>query len=227
MIDFSDLKNVLLKGNVEDLPLRSINPDQLGLESLSSVFFFLSLCYRYPDKEIYERIKEILPVFQDFLEDYVGNLPELPDQVDMEAEYVRLFVSNYGGVVAVPYASYYLEEEKLLMGETTVALRDMMNNEGFILREDIKEVVDHIHIILEFCSGLINKIIDMKKKNENFINTLATLFTILYNYIGKYVVEFSDKVIEGSNLAFYKDVSIALKGLFLELDEIFAEIFDL
>ncbi|WP_188020395.1 TorD/DmsD family molecular chaperone [Deferribacter autotrophicus] len=227
MIDFTVLKTNLLKGNFESIPYERLNPDQLGLESLSSVFFFLSLCYRYPDKEIYERIKEALPVFQDFFEDYVGHLPELPGQVDMEAEYVRLFVSNYGGVVAVPYASYYLEEEKLLMGETTVALRDMMNNEGFALKEDIKEVVDHVYIILEFCSGLINKIIDMKKKNENFINTLATLFTVLYNYIGKYVVDFSDKVIEGSNLAFYKDVSAALKGLFLELDEVLAEIFDL
>ncbi|BAI81083.1 cytoplasmic chaperone TorD [Deferribacter desulfuricans SSM1] len=225
MIDFSLLKESLLKEDFSKIP-DSLKFDEIGFESLSSVFFILSLCFRYPDDNVYNKLKELLPSFKDFFEDYLNKELMLEDQSEMEAEYVRLFVTNYGGVIAVPYASFYLEEEKLLMGESTVQLRDMMEEEGFILKEDIKEVPDHIYILLEFASSLINKIIDLNKSGEDYKKTLATLFTVLYAYIGRFVVDFSDKVINESKLDFYRDAAKALKGLFVEIDEIFIDILE-
>ena len=224
MIDFDELKEKVLSGRVgEVIELVKFNSD--SLKALSNVFFILSLCLRYPDEEVYSKIEELLPHFKEFFEEYCDKLPVLIEKDDMEAEYVRLFVSNYGGVIAVPYASPYLEEEGLLMGESTVRLRDLMENEGIMLKDDIKEVVDHIYILLELCSTLLNKIIDKNKIDGDSIATFKTFLTVIYDYILNFYDKFADKVIEGTSVDFYRDVSTALKNFFKEIDEILEDVF--
>ncbi|MGA1863127.1 molecular chaperone TorD family protein [Deferribacter thermophilus] len=225
MIDFDLIKESLLKKDFSKIS-GTIYFDEVGFESLSAVFFILSLCFRYPDDAIYAKLQELLPSFDIFFEDYLNKNLSLENKVDMESEYVRLFVSNYGGVLAVPYASYYLEEEKLLMGESTVKLREMMEDDGFSIKDEIKDVPDHVYILLEFTSSLLNKILDLKRSGEDYKKTLNTLFTVLYLYLNNFVYEFTDKIISESNLDFYRDAAKALRGIFEDLDEIFIDLID-
>ena len=65
---------------------------------LKNALFFFSLAFRYPRETVYEELGRLLPVFEEFFEAYADNYPELPEIIDLQAEYIQLFVNSRGGV---------------------------------------------------------------------------------------------------------------------------------
>jgi TorA maturation chaperone TorD len=68
--------------------------------------------------------------------------------VDLQNEYVRLFINSLPEVPCAPYGSFYLEG--VLMGSSAIGLKQLYQTYGF----DSDEPADHIAVELEFLAFL-------------------------------------------------------------------------
>jgi len=88
---------------------------------------------------------------------------------DMQPEYSRLFVLATPRVEAQPFGSYWLEENKQLMGETTVEIKKMMAEYGIVVTEQSGFLPDHITIELEFMAFLVNSHNDISQSHRSIL----------------------------------------------------------
>lgn len=188
--------------------------------NLCNVLMYLSVCFKNPDLKVYSILKDNLKYFTDFFEEYGSEVPELPSRIeDMQVEYVRLFVSNKDGVPASPYASVYTSNDGLLYSEELLVLRKLMFDTGFELREDQKDLEDNISIILEYMSIMIGRL------NVDGITALKGFIYANYRFILPMVEKFARKVVENSNINFYKTVAQSFENLVKDMDNVLIEVF--
>ncbi len=201
--------------------------NRLDVESalaLKNIFFYLSLIFRYPTEQIYSEIAGHLEAFTDFFTDYGGAVPELPPIDDLQPEYISLFVNNQGFVPAAPYASCY-QGDGLLMSDNFYRLRQIIMESGFMLDASVHELEDHLAVLLEFCSSLLNTLVE--KNNSSDKNLMACIYALLeisYRYIEPLVDDFTDKINSYASYDFYKVTGKALKSLFHDADPIYVQL---
>ncbi|MFA7097707.1 MAG: molecular chaperone TorD family protein [Gammaproteobacteria bacterium] len=82
------------------------------------------------------------------LAQHAGHVPEL------ETEHVRLFVLAVPRVAAQPYASYWLEEDHQLLGDSAQKMRAVMTAHGVEVSAGSGLLPDHIVSELEFIAYL-------------------------------------------------------------------------
>jgi len=73
---------------------------------------------------------------------------------DLSGEYARLFVGPYE-LKAPPYGSVYLDHERRVMGDSTMAVLKMYEEAGLVIDGDFRELPDHIAAELEFMYYLV------------------------------------------------------------------------
>lgn len=172
------------------------------MEYLSSTSAYLSLLFRYPTEEVYKSVKEYYSEFQSLTDDEYGvNFSDLPEKDIMEIEYVRLFQASLHGVVAPLYSSVYTSEERLVLRDSTLELKDMMLECGFSLRDDIKEIEDNLYVMLEFLSVLL------KRMSEGDADSVPYAFRVIKDYIMPMKGEFCKRLEDGARLPFYRSLS--------------------
>jgi TorA maturation chaperone TorD len=203
----------------------SLDYDAAG--SVKNVLFLFSLIFRYPREAVNEELGRLLPAFEDFFNAYADNAPGLPGIVDLQAEYIRLFVNGRGGVPAVPYASYHLDRG-VLKGESYSRLRQIMEKAGFVLDESAGELEDHLAILLEFGSMLTDRLIRESASGEFLENKI---WDILSEVIIRYLRPMMKPVMEGIStcamMDFYTVSARALFNFIEDMEEIYADIFDM
>lgn len=69
-------------------------------------------------------------------------------------DYTRLFLGPMD-ILAKPYGSVWLDQEKTLMNDSTLALLELYKEAGFEMDEEFRELPDHISAELEFLYLLI------------------------------------------------------------------------
>jgi len=69
-------------------------------------------------------------------------------------DYTRLFLGPTG-VLANPYGSFWLEGNKTLMGDSTVAVQGLYREAGFDVDEAFHDLPDHVAVELEFLYALM------------------------------------------------------------------------
>jgi TorA-specific chaperone len=74
---------------------------------------------------------------------------------DLEETYVRLFISNRGGIVAPLYHSCYEYESAPLMGVAAGNMQKRFESKGLSLSEALNEPPDHLSIALEYLYFLL------------------------------------------------------------------------
>lgn len=143
---------------------------------------FLSRIFHGPDGEFCENMIrgdclhpfEVLAPLMTF--DPPGALAEInalitmhadPDSLfeALETSYVRLFISNRGGISAPLYQSCYTETDRpgksgLLMGKAAVDMKRRLASAGLSLDENIGQMADHLSIEIEYLYFLLQKIED-------------------------------------------------------------------
>jgi TorA maturation chaperone TorD len=202
------------------------NRNRLDVESalaLKNIFFYLGIIFRYPTEQIYSEIEEHLAAFTDFLTDYGGAVPKLPPIDDLQSEYISLFVTNKGFVPAAPYASCY-QGDGMLMSDNFYRLKQIMMASGFMLDESVKELEDHLAVLLEFCSSLLKTLVTKNNADINVQACLYALMEISYRYIEPLVDVFSDKINTYADYDFYKVAGKALQSLFHDTDAIYTQL---
>ena len=76
------------------------------------------------------------------------------DRVELSVAYTRLFLGP-PGVLAPPYASFYLDKNGGVMGPSSVEIMKVYGSAGLRLEDGFNELPDHIAVVLEFLYFLI------------------------------------------------------------------------
>lgn len=110
----------------------------------------------------------------------------------LQAEYVRLFINALPEITCPPYGSVYLEG--VLMGESTVRLRDLYARYGW----QTDELADHIAVELEFLALLAALGEDGAIKED---------YQFVWDHLHLWAPAFLDRVEENDRSGFYRDAS--------------------
>ncbi|MGE4498579.1 MAG: molecular chaperone [Deferribacterales bacterium] len=224
MSSMTGLKAAFAENNYESAMnlISGAKPDKDGLVSLSAAFMFLSLVFRYPDKPVYDTLEKYMSEFESFASEYTSKTLSLHDRREMEYEYVRLFINAPGGMKTNPYASCWMSDEKLLWGEQMIRLKDLMAAEGFVMSAAVTELEDHIGVVLEFCSVLTEKI--ASGDSPCGAGSYFALLEIMRDFFPVFSGAFASRLIECSELDFYKTAGGLVQGFLADAENIFEEL---
>jgi len=187
----------------------------------SDIYRLLAVCFYQPDRKVFVEenlcanlaglMKEISlsaegEACQRMAQGLVKN-----NQEELLIEYSGLFLGPFGAP-AHPYGSVYLEQERTLMGDSTMEVLKLYAQSGVKYEGD--EPPDHIAIELEFMSFLEGKIAqaisetsqadlaDFSAIRGRFFNRLLASWALILGNILK----------EQATLAFYRDLGECLFG---------------
>jgi TorA maturation chaperone TorD len=123
---------------------------------------------------------------------------------DLLLDYSRLFLGPFD-IVAKPYGSVWLEGEKVVMGDSTMAALDLYREGGFELDENFREVPDHIAAELEFLYLLIFRENEARRGEDadGLATTLDIKRRFLKNHLGRWIMLFAKAMKDGAQTAFY------------------------
>jgi TorA maturation chaperone TorD len=127
---------------------------------------------------------------------------------DLLLDYSRLFLGPFD-ILAKPYGSVWMEGEKVVMGDSTMAVLDLYREGGFELDENFREVPDHIAAELEFLYLLNFQESEARRggDSEGLKKTADLKHRFLKNHLGRWVAPFTEAIKTGADTAFYKTLA--------------------
>lgn len=186
--------------------------------ALSNTCMFLALAFRYPEQEVFSEISRHLSAFEPLFADYALQLPHLPPRPELEEEYVALFVNNNGHVPAPPYAACYLDQEGLLMGPTYDLVTECLVQTGYELRDRVRDLEDHVALLLEFCSGLLSRLASTDGTSRTGWE-LRALCTVVLKVLKPMSGPLHHAVVKNACLAFYPAMTKCLYAFMEDMEQ--------
>jgi TorA maturation chaperone TorD len=174
----------------------------------------LAACFYPPQdtwlnqEKFFEDLAEVLrPICPDAV-DFTAHMERVAEHEgvqELAVEYAKLFVGPYE-LLAPPYGSVYLDHQKRVMGDSTMAVKKMYQEYGLQLADDFKEVPDHIAVELEFMYYLIYKEIEALQQTDqkNALTFLHAQKHFLHVFLRKFVFPFCAKIQEETISKFYQ-----------------------
>ena len=187
------------------------------------IYRFFSRCFSYPDGELLGLLSG--PGAGEYLDAwaYIGfdaceelaQVTSWPEELSTEdmvlelgKEYTRLFINAVPRIPAPPYSSVYLDRDGLVWGESTSRVARLYEAAGLSIAESFGDIPDHISAELEFASYLV---LEEWKCRENAPGRAEELTSIEKEFLAEHLLRwagvFLSRVIEHSNLAFYRTLS--------------------
>lgn len=190
-------------------------------------FRLLAACFYQPQRDMFqegllhdlaESLKELCPGAADYAEEMIKLLQVYSDE-ELLVDYSKLFVGP-AELLAAPYGSVYLEKERRLMGDSTMAVIDFYKSRGLVMDTDFKEVPDHIAVELEFMYYLVFKEIEAieAKKMEEAVAALESQEIFMTGFLRPWADKFADKMTEGAETGFYKALAGCLSAFLYKTD---------
>jgi len=132
----------------------------------------------------------------------------------MAYEYNRLFVGPTTPV-APPYESVYLSPTHLVMGEQTLAVREIYRQENLLTAGQSPEPDDFIATELEFAAYLLSRIMDAQSaKNDIRIQLYKTLYHEFWaKHLSLWLGLFAQRVSQSTNQIVFSALSDVLDTL--------------
>lgn len=144
----------------------------------------------------------------------------------LRGEFTRLFVGPLPPL-APPWASYYLEPDRLLFQETTLWVRKRYQAYGFIAGERVNaEADDHIGLEFDFLYQLSKKTIETLQPNdspETLCRLLEDQHSFLTCHLIRFAALFQQRVSEFAALPYYRGIALIAKGFVEEERDILKE----
>lgn len=200
----------------------------VSLEKLrGDSFRLMAACFYQPQREIFQKgllhnlaesLKELSPDSADYAKEMIKLLQAYSDE-ELLVDYSRLFVGP-AELLAAPYGSVYLEKERRLMGDSTMAAIDFYKSRGLVMDADFKEVPDHIAVELEFMYYLVFKEIEaIEAKNMDAATAALESQEIFMNsFLRPWADKFANKMAEGAETGFYKALAGCLSAFVYKTD---------
>lgn len=176
----------------------------------------LAACYYQPGPEFAEE-----KVFDSMLDAATRIHPELAAHArrlgeafsaegpeSLLLDYTRLFLGP-SRIIAAPYGSVWLDGQKTVMGESTLAVQELYREGGFEIGEDFREPPDHIAAELEFLYLLIFRENEAHRNGEpDALKAMAGLrMRFLDEQLGLWVGPFAAAVRSGAQCGFYRQLA--------------------
>ena len=131
----------------------------------------------------------------------------------LKVDYARLFVGPFN-LLAPPYGSVYLENERLVMGNSTADVQKRYEESGLDVATNFKDAPDHIAAELEFMHFLIFK--EMEAIDQGDDNSIITCLLnqrcFLKDHLGAWVPEFTGNVAGNAKTSFYQNLARATEA---------------
>ena len=177
---------------------------------------FLAACYYQPGPEFAEE-----KVFDSMRHAATRIHPELAAQArrlgeeffaeDPESlllDYTRLFLGP-SQAIAKPYGSVWLEDQKILMGDSTMAVLALYDEGGFEMNEEFRDLPDHTAAELEFLYLLIYRENEGHRNGEPEALKAATGLKkrFLEEQLGLWIGPFTAAVKAGAQSGFYRQLA--------------------
>ena len=177
---------------------------------------FLAACYYQPDPAFAEE-----RMFDSMLDAAMRIDPAIAAQArrlgeEFSAEgpesllldYTRLFLGP-SHAIAAPYGSVWLEDQKTLMGDSTMAAVALYEEGGFEIEEEFRELPDHIAAELEFLYLLIYRENEGQRNGEPETLKAATDLKkrFLDEQLGLWIGPFAAAVKAGAQCGFYRQLA--------------------
>lgn len=186
----------------------------------ANIINFLGAYYCEPDEEVFynDEINKVflenISKFDNELVEYANNIVEKVKKysvTELLQEYTKIFLGPFD-TIAHPYASVYLDGY-ILNGETTQKILHFYNHCGLLFEEDVKDLPDNIVVMLQFLHYLL--ICEMQG-NEKFpeINWTEKRKEFINLYFKTWIPKFTDKIINGTQNEFYKNLALFTKKFF-------------
>lgn len=204
-----------LHENITDIDTFTRNESYRG-----DCYKLLAACFYQPAKEIFLEeglfenlsglLKQVCPdaaVFSDTMKRGILNY----GAEDLLVEYAKLFVGPYE-LKAAPYGSVYLDGGGKTMGDSTMEVLKIYNNEGLAIADDFRELPDHIAVELEFMYYLISRETEALKESdtETAVRFFRVRDSFKHAFLGKWVAPFCEKIKEETENSFYRALSDCL-----------------
>ncbi len=180
---------------------------------LAEVYRLLSLCFQYPDPSVIT--PSFMEIFQDLLEklglweermDMASWLETEPSLIDtLQIEYTRLFINAIPHLVAPPYASVYLGNDRSLQTRHTEKIHRFYRDSGYEIR-DFSVPADHIHYQLDFLAALAEE--GKPDRGEEFLRC----------FFRPWFSPFAQRIAAEAEIPFYR-VSAQLTDIFTKEDQ--------
>jgi len=177
---------------------------------------FLAACYYQPGPEFAEE-----KVFDSMFNAAVRIHPDLAayarrlgEQFAAEGadslllDYTRLFLGPTQAI-ALPYGSVWMERDKTLMGDSTMAVQALYAEGGFEIDEEFRELPDHVAAELEFLYLLIYRENEARRdgKPEELEAKADLRKRFLDEHLGRWIGPFTSAVTDGAQSAFYRQLA--------------------
>lgn len=141
------------------------------------------------------------------------------EQQELILDYAALFVGPFE-LIAAPFGSVYLEKNRRLMGDSTIAIKRYYTDEG--VRIEVKQPPDHIAVELEFMSLLSSKEASATRQQENAeSNRLRSLQSDFFTFAMGWVPEFCDQIREGAQTPYYSALGECLKHYYTTCQQVY------
>jgi TorA maturation chaperone TorD len=137
---------------------------------------------------------------------------------ELAIDHARLFVGPFA-LLAPPYGSVYLEAERRLMDDSTLAVSERYHEVGLEVAAGFNGTPDHIAAELEFMHVLVVKDLDTLSGGDpvRARRYRRKQLGFLERYLAPWVPAFSRSVEEHAQTSFYKDIATATR-MFVESD---------
>ena len=176
------------------------------------IYKLLAECYYPPDETLSGKIKDLgekLRQVSNQSTNWDGKKIMRTDPIqELKVDYAQLFVGPYT-LAAPPYGSVYMEQERRIMGNSTMDVIKRYRQSGLVVAEDFKDAPDHITAELEFMHYLIYKEIEASNQGDanSTFSCLVDQHSFLKFHLGAWVSEFTRNVIDNANTTFYQDLA--------------------
>lgn len=184
----------------------------------SDAYRLLAACFYEPEREMFreENLPENLAALMKELAvpaeepcRLLGEGLEEASQDDLLVEYSALFLGPFGAP-AHPYGSVYLEKDKVMMGDSTMAVKKFYGEAG--VAQEVEGPPDHIALELEFMSFLIGKAAAAEaagdRADQEEFERLQGLF--LTRFLSSWTVPFANAIRASAKLGFYRALADCL-----------------
>jgi len=177
----------------------------------------LSACFYQPQKEAFiqeELFKNLVGLLGQTSLDAAAHAAVMEkaflkySEEDLLVAYAKLFVGP-NELLAPPYGSVYLDGEKTVMGDSTMEVIKMYEEQGLSMDGEFRNLPDHVTVELEFMYYLIFKEVEALEKSQwdAALDLIKTQEFFLDNFLQRWVNPFCDKIKQGTDNEFYTSLA--------------------
>lgn len=191
--------------------------DQRDIINRGNCFKLLAACFYEPDKnllleeQVCENLSKLLDTWASGAAKAAGDMTlslKTCSQDQLSIDHAALFVGPFE-LIAAPYGSVYKEQNRQVMGESTIDVLRFYQNAGLFV--EIKEPPDHIAIELEFMSYLCTKEAEsVAKGNQEETENFRILQRQFFQSALEWVPRFCDSIKKGTSNPFYNGLADCL-----------------